>query len=150
MSTALAPAVAPTVVPVAGSTARRTGPSFPALTGLEIRKSLSTRSGRAVASLAVLVGPLGVLLATMTSGSGVAAAELPTAAPIPAPITVNAVPPATTANTAGHTPTQVTPAVKSASAPTAPATPRTASTKPSAAMAEAFAASTRPRCGTSR
>jgi hypothetical protein len=74
MSTAPAPAVAPAVVPVAGSTARRTGPSFPALTGLEIRKSLSTRSGRSVAALAVLVGPLGVLLATVTSGSGVAAA----------------------------------------------------------------------------
>jgi ABC-2 type transport system permease protein len=62
-----------TVVPAARSTARATGPSFPALTGLEIRKSLSTRSGKAVAALAVLVGPLGVVLATVTSGSGVAA-----------------------------------------------------------------------------
>jgi hypothetical protein len=44
------------------------------MTGLEIRKSLSTRSGRTVAGLAVLVGPLGVLLATMTSGGGVVAA----------------------------------------------------------------------------
>ncbi len=69
MSTTLAP-----VVPAAGTIARRTGPSFSALTGLEIRKSLSTRSGKAVAALAVLVGPLGVLLATVTSGSGVAAA----------------------------------------------------------------------------
>ncbi len=69
MSTTLAPAV-----PAAGSIARRTGPSFPALTGLEIRKSLSTRSGRSVAALAVLVGPLGVLLATLTSGGGVVAA----------------------------------------------------------------------------
>jgi hypothetical protein len=70
MSTTLTSAV----LPAAGSPARRTGPSFPALTGLEIRKSLSTRSGRAVAALAVLVGPLGVLLATTTSGGGVAAA----------------------------------------------------------------------------
>jgi hypothetical protein len=62
-----------TVVPAARSTARPTGPSFPALTGLEIRKSLSTRSGKAVAALAALVGPLGVVLATVTSGSGVAA-----------------------------------------------------------------------------
>ena len=69
MSATLAP-----VAPAVGSTARRTGPSFPALTGLEIRKSLSTRSGRTVAVLAAAVGPLGVLLATMTSGSGVAAA----------------------------------------------------------------------------
>ena len=70
MSTTLTSAV----VPAAGSTARRTGPSFATLTGLEIRKSLSTRSGKSVAALAVLVGPLGVLLATLTSGGGVVAA----------------------------------------------------------------------------
>ena len=70
MSTTLAPVA----VPVTGSMARRTGPSFPALTGLEIRKSLSTRSGKTVAALAALVGPLGVLLATLTSGGGVVAA----------------------------------------------------------------------------
>ncbi len=69
MSTTLTP-----TLPAAGSLARRTAPSFPALTGLEIRKTLSTRSGRTVAGLAALVGPLGVLLATMTSGGGVAAA----------------------------------------------------------------------------
>jgi hypothetical protein len=73
MSTTLT-APAPAVVPATGSTARRTGPSFATLTGLEIRKSLSTRSGKSVAALAVLVGPLGVLLATMTSGGGVVAA----------------------------------------------------------------------------
>jgi hypothetical protein len=75
MSTATVPA--PVVVPVAGSSgspARGTGPSFTTLTGLEIRKSLSTRSGKSVAALAVLVGPLGVLLATLTSGGGVVAA----------------------------------------------------------------------------
>jgi ABC-2 type transport system permease protein len=64
----------PAVVPAAGSTARRTGPSLLKLTGLEIRKSLSTRSGKTVAALAVGIGPLGVLLATLTSGGGVAAA----------------------------------------------------------------------------
>ncbi|SFP71465.1 hypothetical protein SAMN05660464_4040 [Geodermatophilus dictyosporus] len=74
MSTTTAPATATAVVPAPASTARRTGPSFPALTGLEVRKSLSTRSGRSVAALAVLVGPLGVLLATTTSGGAVAAA----------------------------------------------------------------------------
>jgi hypothetical protein len=57
------------------SRARRTGPSLPALTGLEIGKSLSTRSGRTVAGLAVLIGPLGVLLATM-AGEGTAPAAL--------------------------------------------------------------------------
>ena len=71
MSTTL---TTPPVVPAAGSPARRTGPSFPTLTGLEIRKSLSTRSGKSTAALAVVVGPLGVMLATITSGSGVAAA----------------------------------------------------------------------------
>ena len=70
MSTIQAPVISDTRSP-----ARRTGPSFPALTGLEIRKSLSTRSGKSVAALAALVGPLGVLLATVTSGSGVAAPE---------------------------------------------------------------------------
>ena len=64
----------PAVVPAAGPVARRTGPSFATLTGLEIRKSLSTRSGKSVAALAVLVGPLGVLLATMTGGGSVPAA----------------------------------------------------------------------------
>ncbi len=66
--------VAPVVLPAAGPSARRTGPSFPALTRLEIRKSLSTCSGKATAALAVGVGPLGVLLATLTSGGGVVAA----------------------------------------------------------------------------
>jgi ABC-2 family transporter len=69
MSTTTAP-----TLPAAGSIARRTAPSFAALTGLEIRKSLSTRSGKTVAALAALVGPLGVLLATLTSGGGVVAA----------------------------------------------------------------------------
>jgi len=71
---AMSTTVASAVLPAAGSTARRTGPSFPALTGIEIRKSLSTRSGKTVAALAVAIGPLGVLLATMTSGGGVPAA----------------------------------------------------------------------------
>ena len=66
----------PAVVPAAGSLARRTGPSFPALTGLEIRKSLSTRSGKSVAALAVAIGPLGVLIASLTSGAGVVPAAV--------------------------------------------------------------------------
>ena len=66
----------PAVVPAAGSLARRTGPSFPVLTGLEIRKSLSTRSGKSVAALAAGVGPLGVLVASLTSGDGVVPAAV--------------------------------------------------------------------------
>jgi ABC-2 type transport system permease protein len=71
MSTTFAPDVLP-----ASSIARRTGPSFPAMIGLEIRKSLSTRSGKSVAALAVAVGPLGVLIATLTSGGGVVPAAV--------------------------------------------------------------------------
>lgn len=71
MSTTFAPDVIP-----ANSIARRTGPSFPALTGLEIRKSLSTRSGKTVAALAVLIGPLGVLIATLGSAGGVVPAAM--------------------------------------------------------------------------
>lgn len=63
-------------VPVPGSLARRTGPSFVELTGIEIRKSLSTRSGKSVAALAVGVGPLGVLIASLTSGAGVVPAAV--------------------------------------------------------------------------
>jgi ABC-2 type transport system permease protein len=49
--------------------ARRTGPSLPALAVLEIRKSLSTRSGRSVAAIAALIGPAGMVMAGL-SGSG--------------------------------------------------------------------------------
>ncbi|WP_346620987.1 hypothetical protein [Blastococcus montanus] len=45
---------------------RRTAPSLPALVGLEIRKSLSTRSGKALAAAAVLVGPAGMALLGLT------------------------------------------------------------------------------------
>ena len=69
MTTAVAPAPA---VPASG-TARRTGPSLFGLTGLEIRKSLSTRSGRAVAIASVLLAPGGILVASM-SASGTAPA----------------------------------------------------------------------------
>jgi ABC-2 type transport system permease protein len=71
MSTTLVP-----TLPAAASAARRTAPSLPALIALEIRKSLSTRSGKAVAGLAVGVGPLGVLIATLTSGDGVVPAAV--------------------------------------------------------------------------
>ena len=61
MTTAVAPAAVP-----ASPLARPTGPSFATLAGLEIRKSLSTRSGKAVALGAVLLAPLGILLASVT------------------------------------------------------------------------------------
>jgi ABC-2 type transport system permease protein len=46
---------------------RASGPSLPAQVGLEIRKSLSTRSGLALAGAAVLLPPAGTLLAATTS-----------------------------------------------------------------------------------
>jgi ABC-2 type transport system permease protein len=66
--------VASPVVP-ASRTARPTGPSLAALSGLEIRKSLSTRSGRAVAIGAALVAPAGILLVAI-SADGVAPAAM--------------------------------------------------------------------------
>lgn len=74
-----APVMSTTAVATAstpGSLARRTGPSFVELTGIEIRKSLSTRSGKSVAALAVGVGPLGFLIASLTSGAGVVPAAV--------------------------------------------------------------------------
>jgi hypothetical protein len=67
-------AVADTAVP-ARVAARRTVPSLPAMTALEIRKSLTTRSGKAVAAIALLIGPGGVLLASL-AGDGTAPAAL--------------------------------------------------------------------------
>ena len=57
-----------TPVPVpARPTARRTGPSLPSAVWLEVRKSLSTRSGLAVAVGAVLLGPAAMALAAGTA-----------------------------------------------------------------------------------
>jgi len=47
--------------------ARRTGPSLPQAVGLEVRKSLSTRSGRAVAGASVLLAPAAVAIAAGAS-----------------------------------------------------------------------------------
>ena len=49
---------------------RRTGPSLPALVGLEMRKSLAHRSGTAFAAAAVLMGPVGLLLAALDAEFG--------------------------------------------------------------------------------
>jgi hypothetical protein len=70
MTTAVVDAAAPV-----RTEARRTGPPLLTMTGLEIRKSLTTRSGKAVAAIAVLIGPGGVLLASV-AGDGTAPAAL--------------------------------------------------------------------------
>ncbi len=44
-------------------TARRTGPSLPGAVGLEVRKSLSTRSGKALVATAALLAPAAIAIA---------------------------------------------------------------------------------------
>jgi ABC-2 type transport system permease protein len=56
--------------PAAGTT-RPSGASLATLTGIEIRKSLSTRSGKAVAVVAVLLGPAAVGVGSL-GGNGTA------------------------------------------------------------------------------
>jgi ABC-2 type transport system permease protein len=51
----------------ATDTARPAGPSFAKLSGLEIRKSLSTRSGKSVAAATMLLAPLGIFLISLTA-----------------------------------------------------------------------------------
>ena len=48
-------------------TARRTGPSLPKAVGLEVRKSLSTRSGMALAAAATLLGTAAMAIAAGTA-----------------------------------------------------------------------------------
>jgi len=48
-------------------TARRTGPSLAGAVGLEVRKSLSTRSGRAVVVAATLLAPAAIAIAAGTA-----------------------------------------------------------------------------------
>jgi ABC-2 type transport system permease protein len=55
---------------------RGTGPSLPALVGLEMRKSLSHRSGIGFAAPAVLMGPVGLLLAALDAEFGSVAAPM--------------------------------------------------------------------------
>src|SRR5215210_6307585 len=58
------------LLPAAG-TSRPGAPSLGLLSSIEIRKSLSTRSGKAVAVVAVLLGPIGVLIGSL-GGEGTA------------------------------------------------------------------------------
>ena len=54
-------------VQVRPTTARRTGPSLPAAVWLEVRKSLSTRSGLALVVSAVLLAPAAIAMAAGAS-----------------------------------------------------------------------------------
>ena len=58
------------LLPAAG-TSRPAGPSLGLLTSIEVRKSLSTRSGKAVALVAVLLGPIAVGIGSL-GGDGTA------------------------------------------------------------------------------
>lgn len=56
-----------TAAPAARPTVRRTGPSLPTMVGLEVRKSLSTRSGKALAAASVLLAPAAAAVAAASS-----------------------------------------------------------------------------------
>jgi len=60
-------------------TARRTGPSLPALVGLEVRKSLSTRSGKSLAAASVLLAPAAMAVAAAASTEPIGSATGPIA-----------------------------------------------------------------------
>ncbi|WP_448626098.1 hypothetical protein [Geodermatophilus sp. URMC 64] len=47
-------------------TVRRTGPSLPTMVGLEIRKSLATRSGKSLAAASVVLAPAAMAIASST------------------------------------------------------------------------------------
>jgi hypothetical protein len=49
-------------------TVRRTGSSLPSQVGLEVRKSLSTRSGRALAGTSILLAPAAMAIAAAAAG----------------------------------------------------------------------------------
>ncbi|HEX2072718.1 MAG TPA: hypothetical protein VHF92_02940 [Geodermatophilus sp.] len=66
----------PARVPTGRPPVRRAGPSAATLAGLEIRKTLSTRSGRAVALAAALLPP-GVATMAALSGDDLGAAAMP-------------------------------------------------------------------------
>jgi ABC-2 type transport system permease protein len=54
------------VLPPSAGTTRPSGPSVAVLTGIEMRKSVSARSGKALAVVAVLLGPVAMALAAAT------------------------------------------------------------------------------------
>jgi hypothetical protein len=56
----------PAIAPVR-PTVRRTGPSLPTLVGIETRKSLSTRSGKALAAGAIVLGPAATVVIAAAS-----------------------------------------------------------------------------------
>ena len=56
---------------------RRTAPSLPLLVGLEIRKSLSSRSGKALAAAAALLGPGAAVIAAASSDEDLGAVAGP-------------------------------------------------------------------------
>ncbi len=63
------------LLPLAG-TARTSAPSLGALAGIEIRKSLSTRSGKALGIAAMLLGPVGMGLAGLVDDGAVPASSI--------------------------------------------------------------------------
>ena len=67
------------LTPVSRPVVRSTGPSLPTLVRIEMRKSLSTRSGKALAAAAVVLPPAAMAVATL-GGGAIGAAAGPIAA----------------------------------------------------------------------
>jgi ABC-2 type transport system permease protein len=62
-----------------GPVVRRTGPSLPALVGLEIRKSLSTRSGKALGAAAIVLAPAATAVVAAASSEPLPSVDGPIA-----------------------------------------------------------------------
>lgn len=56
-----------TIIPTPVATARPTGPSLPVLTGIEIRKAVSARSGRSLVAASMLLAPAATAVAAATA-----------------------------------------------------------------------------------
>jgi ABC-2 type transport system permease protein len=61
------PAMTNTLIEAPGPAVRSTGASVPSLVGLEIRKSLSTRSGKSLAAASILLAPAAAAVAATAS-----------------------------------------------------------------------------------
>ena len=68
----------PTTAPVRPAV-RRTGPSLPSLVGIEIRKSLSTRSGKALGAAAIVLAPAATAVVAAASSEPLPSVDGPIA-----------------------------------------------------------------------
>jgi len=69
----------PRTAAVTRPTVRGTGPSLPTLVGLEIRKSLATRSGKSLAAASVLLAPAAMAVVSASAGGEISSVTGPIA-----------------------------------------------------------------------